>query len=110
MLGVCYDRALLLARVAILEQLDLIGVPASTLENALAAIRETRFDLMVICSRVPFADRLRITEEFRKRQSGKVIWPRVEDEPESQLVDAYVEPGRPHDILEAIRRMLAPAL
>ncbi|HTK96263.1 MAG TPA: hypothetical protein VL382_11570 [Terriglobales bacterium] len=110
MLGVCYDRALLLARMDILQTLNLIGVPASTLENALAAIGETRFDLMVICSRVPYADRQRITEEFKRRQRGKVIWPRIEDEELSPLVDAYVEPGRPHDIMDAIRRVLAPAL
>jgi hypothetical protein len=109
MLGVCYDRALLLARMDVLQALDLIGVPASTLENALAAIAETRFDLLVICGRVPLADRIRITQEFRRRQRGKVIWPRIPEEPESALADAYVEPGRPHEIMAAIRQLLAPA-
>src|SRR5258706_4642074 len=71
MLGVCYDRALLLARLDVLQTLDLIGVPASTLKNAIAAIAETRFDLLVICGRVPFEDRVRITEEFRRRQRAK---------------------------------------
>jgi DNA-binding response OmpR family regulator len=109
MLGVCYDRALLLARMDVLRALDLVGVPASTLDNALNAIRETRFDLLVLCGRVPYGDRVRITEEFKQRQRGKVIWPRLEDEPESSLVDAYVEPGRPHEIIAAIREVL-PAL
>lgn len=107
MLGVCYDRALLLARMDVLQTLDLVGVPASTLENAISAISETRFDLMVICSRVPLADRVRITKEFRRRQHGKVIWPRIDDEPECSLVDAYVEPGRPHEIVETIRQVLS---
>jgi len=110
MLGVCYDRALLLARLDVLQTLDLVGVPASTLKNALAAIAETRFDLLVICGRVPFDDRVRITEEFRRRQRGKVIWPRMPGEPESPLVDAYVEPGRPLEIMETIRQVLAPAV
>jgi hypothetical protein len=110
MLGVCYDRALLLARLDVLQTLDLIGVPASTLKNAMAAIAETRFDLLVICGRVPFEDRVRITEEFRRRQRGKVIWPRIADEPESALVDAYVEPGRPYEIMETIRRVLTPVI
>jgi hypothetical protein len=110
MLGVCYDRALLLARMDVLQALDMMGVPASTLNNALAAIVESRFDLLVICSRVPLHDRTRITEEFRRRQRGKVIWPRIPDEPESPLVDAYVEPGRPLEIIETIRRVLSPAI
>lgn len=109
MLGVCYDRALLLARMDVLRALDLVGVPASNLENALNAIRETRFDLLVLCGRVPYEDRLRITEAFKQRQRGKVIWPRLDEEPESPLVDAYVEPGRPHEIIAAIREIL-PAL
>jgi len=108
MLGVCYDRALLLARMDVLQALDLVGVPASTLENALAAIAETRFDLMVICSRVPLADRITITRAFRQRQRGKVIWPRLPDEPECELVDAYCEPGQPYHIMETIRQVLAP--
>jgi hypothetical protein len=108
MLGVCYDRALLLARMDVLQALDLVGVPASTFENAISAIGETRFDLMVICSRVPLEDRIRITREFRRRQHGKVIWPRMPEEPECSLVDAYVEPGRPLEIMETIRQVLAP--
>ena len=108
MLGVCYDRALLLQRIDVLQTLDLVGVPASTLENAMAAIGETRFDLMVICSRVPLADRITITKEFRRRQHGKVIWPRLPDEPECSLVDAYCEPGQPYQIMETIRQVLEP--
>jgi hypothetical protein len=110
MLGVCYDRALLLQRMDVLQALDLVGVPASTLENAMAAIGETRFDLMVICSRVPLADRITITKEFRRRQHGKVIWPRLPDEPECSLVDAYCEPGQPYQIMETIRQVLEPPL
>jgi len=83
MLGVCYDRALLLARMDVLQALDLVGVPASTLENALAAIAETRFDLMVICSRVPLADRITITQSavVLEKLIGQFLFSKAQEEP-----------------------------
>ena len=98
-LGVSYDKGKLFARLDVLRGTNFEGIPASSKAAAMGAMTQTRVDLLVIAADLPDEDRYEITEAFRQKQTGKVVWARV-SEPKNPPIrpDAYVEPDRPQEL------------
>lgn len=108
LLGVCYDKGKLLARMDVLTGTNLVAIPASSRKAALDAMRTTPIDVMVLCADLADSERKLLSAEFRKARRGAVIW--VLKRPYKKLppvVDGFALENEPEQIRAAIASALA---
>lgn len=105
-LGVSYDKGRLLARMDVLKLTGTTGIPASSKVAAFSAITQSIVDLLVIAVDVPDEDKVEITEAFRAKQRGRVIWARASKSGSAVQPDAYVTPDKPVELAAMMVKML----
>ena len=108
LLGVCYNKGKLLARMDVLAGTNLVAIPASSRKAALDAMRTTPIDVMVLCADMADSERKLLSAEFRKARRGAVIW--VLKHPCKRLprvVDGFAIEDEPEQIRAAIATALA---
>jgi hypothetical protein len=83
-------------------------VSASTRASAEALIREGTFDLMMVGTSIPTADREAISSNFRHSQpQAAIVWMLTEPLPPGPLFDAHVVSGDDEGLVKTVAH-LAP--
>lgn len=110
LLGVCYDKAKLNARLDVLQGTQMVGIPASSRQRALEAIDHAHVDILVFCSEMPVEDRRLISEHFKRVNGGPILWVMKSKQPvPSELADGFALEDSPDEIRETILALLAAA-
>jgi len=107
-LGVCYDKSRLLARLDVFEGTNMVGIPASTKESALQTMELSKIDAMVLCASIPIEDCMELSARFKRMQGGAVVWVRPElIKTPAELVDAMALENSPAEIRQAIMNAIS---
>ena len=108
--SVSYDETLLRTRELLLKSAGHKVLSALQHKEAMAACRQTGFELVIIGHSIAKADKLEIIECFRASNPvAPVIALTRGGEPRLREVDHYINPGDPEELLRAIRRVLKPS-
>lgn len=110
LLGVCYDKAKLNARLDVLVGTQIAAIPASSRERALEAIDHAHVDILVFCAGMPTDDRRLISAHFKRVNGGPVLWVMNSKQTvPAELADGSALEDSPEDIREAVLALLAAA-
>jgi DNA-binding NarL/FixJ family response regulator len=107
-IAVSYDATRLNLRMASLQRLGHVVVPASSLEGARNVIEDSAYHVLLIGATVPQLDRNDVAKLSRAlRPKGKIISVEFPGSPRLEIADRYLKSGDENAILQAISALVS---